>query len=64
MRLALAELDRLDFKVPGEGRLSAMLVEYIADIPLDQTCLTDHGLADADDLIMFLLLASIPPVNT
>lgn len=36
-----------------------MLVEDIADVALDETSFADHGLADADHLVVLLLLRGL-----
>ena len=59
MRVTLSKLHRLDLEVPGESRLCTVLVEHVADVSLDQTGLTNHGFTDADDLVVFLLHASL-----
>ena len=50
-----AQLNGLDFEVPREGWLSAMVMEHILDVPLDQACLSNHRLANANDLELLLL---------
>jgi len=55
VRISLSQLDRLDFEVPGEGRLRPVLLEDIVYISLDQASLADCSFADTDHFVVPLL---------